>query len=157
MADFSGRLTVINSQSSLDNDLLLRAGIPDATQAIFAATQFLLKTKKLISGQKIIVTGDKGSFGDVSVIVMTDARADASQPFAAAASDLAFAAASPSTRKTTKTRRAGSKKPGAAKGSKKSGGEKSASASRKGGSKAGASKKSAAARKRGAAKSSAKK
>lgn len=156
MADFSGRLTVINSQSSLDNDLLLRAGIPDATQAIFAATQFLLKTKKLLPGQMIKVTGDKGTFGSVSVIVMSDARADASQPFAASTSNLAFAA-SPSSQKTTKSRRAGSKKTVAAKGSKKSGGKKAASVSRKGGSKAGASKKSAAARKSSAAKSSAKK
>ncbi|HKS30619.1 MAG TPA: hypothetical protein VJS44_22525 [Pyrinomonadaceae bacterium] len=156
MADFPGRLTVINGQSSLDNNLLLRPGIPDATQAISAATQFLLKTKKLMSGQSIIVTGNKGTFGSISVIVMTDARADPSQPFAVAASASALAAAQPSGRKATKSRRAGSKKAGAAKGTKKSGGGKSASASRKAGSKAGASKKSAA-RKSSAAKSSAKK
>ena len=136
MPEFPGRLIVINGQSNLDNDLLVRAGFPDATQAIAAATQFLLKTRKLLSGQSIIVTGNKGSFGDISVIVMTDARADGAQPFA-----FGLEAVS-----TTKTRRAGANKSRRA---------KSASASRDGGSKAGASKKST--RKRGAKKSSAKK
>ncbi|MCA1578644.1 MAG: hypothetical protein LC794_14915 [Acidobacteria bacterium] len=136
MPDFPGRLTVINGQSNLDNDLLVRPGFSDPAQAIAAATQFLLKTKQLISGQKIIVTGDKGSFGDISIIVMTNAQPDPSQPFAFGLETVS----------TTKTQRAGANKSGSA---------KSASASRDGGSKAGASKKSA--RKRGAAKSSAKK
>jgi hypothetical protein len=143
MANFNGRLTVINSQSSLDNDLLLLAGFSDATQAIFAATQFLLKTKNLVSGQQIIVTGDQGSFGDISVIVMMDAQAAGPQPFAP---NLAFDAAAPSIRKTTKTRR-----------SRKSVSKKSASPTRKSGSKAGASKKRATPGKRRKAKSSAKK
>lgn len=145
MPDFKGRLTVINGQSSLNNDLLLRAGLPDATQAIFAATQFLLKTVGLISGQAIIVTGNKGSLGDVSVIVMTSARADPAQPFALGAHESAFAEALPSSPATTKRR------------AKKSGRERSATASRKSGSKPSASKKGAVARKRVAAKSSTKK
>lgn len=152
MADFSGRLTVINSQSSLDNDLLLRAGIPDATQAIFAATQFLLKSRSLNPGQMIIVTGDRGTFGNVGVIVMTDARG-ASGPFAVTASVSAAAAKSSSGRKAAKS---GAKKAGAAKGSKKAGGKKSAATSQTAGSKSGASKKTAG-RKRGPSKPSAKK
>jgi hypothetical protein len=136
MPDFTGRLTVINSQSSLDNDLLLRAGIADPTQAIFAATQFLLKTKHLVSGQTIVVTGDRGSFGAVSIIVMTDAQA--------AGPELAIAGAPPVTRRAARIRR-----------SKEQIGKKSASASRK--SKAGVSKKVTAASKRRAAKSSRKK
>lgn len=82
MSDFTGRLSIISNQSSLDNDLLLMAGIPDAAQAIFAATQFLVKTKHLSSGQRIIVTGERGTFGDAGIIVMTNAAADPTQPFA---------------------------------------------------------------------------
>jgi hypothetical protein len=160
MPDFKGRLTVINSQSTLDDlnstddSLLLRAGIPDPTQAIFAATQFLLKTKKLVPGQMIVVTGSKGTFGQVSVIVMTDARADTAQPFLVAASDLTLAAASAPVPSGTKSRRVGSKKGGAAKGSKKGGGSKAVSGPRKRGSKSGAAKKGAAPRKGGAVDSS---
>lgn len=153
MPDFKGRLTVINSQSTLDDlnstddSLLLRAGIPDPTQAIFAATQFLLKTKKLVPGQMIVVTGSKGTFGQVGVIVMTDARPDAAQPFAVTASDLALTAGSAPAPGVKKSRRAGSKKGGAVKGSKKGGGGRKASGPRKGGSKSGAAKKGAAPRK----------
>ena len=153
MPDFKGRLTVIGNQSTLDDlnstddSLLLRAGIPDPTQAIFAATQFLLKTKKLVPGQMIIVTGSKGTFGQVSIIVMTDARADAAQPLSVAASALALAAGSAPAPSGTESRRAGSRKRDAAKGSKKGGGSKSASGSRKGSSKSSASKKGASTRK----------
>lgn len=153
MANFSGRLTVINSQSSLDNDLLLRAGIPDATQAIFAATQFLLKSRNLNPGQMIIVTGDRGTFGNVGVIVMTDAHAASEQPFTVTASVSTAAAKSPSGGKAAKS---GAKKVGAAKGSKKAGGKKSAATSRTAGSRPSASKKTAG-RKRGTSKSSSKK
>jgi hypothetical protein len=104
MPDFPGRLTVINGQSSLNNDLLLRGtSSSDVTQAIANATQFLLKTKGLMSGQQIIVTGTRGSFGNLSVIGITNARPDPSQPFAFALTE----AVSPT---TTKRRRAGAKK-----------------------------------------------
>jgi hypothetical protein len=125
MPEFKGRLTVINGQSTLDDlnstddSLLLRAGIPDPTQAIFAATQFLLKTKKLVPGQMIVVTGNKGTFGQVSVIVMTDAQADTDQPFSIAASNLALTIESAPAPSGTKSRRTASKKGGAAQGSKK--------------------------------------
>ena len=104
MPDFPGRLTVINGQSSLNNDLLLRGtSSSDVTQAIANATQFLLKTKGLVSGQQIIVTGTRGSFGNLSVIGMTNARPDPSQPFA-------FALLEGVSPATTKRRRAGAKK-----------------------------------------------
>ena len=139
MPDFPGRFTVVNSQSNLDNDLLLRAGFPDATQAIMEATRFLLKTKQLIPGQQIIVRGQRGTFGGVSIIVMTDARADVSQPFG-------FTVAAAATAKSVNARMEGSKKAGS---------KKSAAKSRAGSK--GASKKSKGARKRGAAKPSKKK
>jgi hypothetical protein len=79
MAAFSGQLSIIGHQSNLDDGktdwLLVMAGISDPALATFAATQFLVKTKKLHSGQNIIVQGDSGTIGSVSVISMTDASA----------------------------------------------------------------------------------
>lgn len=83
MAKYNGILTIISNQSSLDSSLLLMAGIPDTAQAMFAATQFLVKARNLHSGQPIVATGQKGSIGTVSIIVMSDAQA-AGQAFDAA-------------------------------------------------------------------------
>ena len=91
MSTFTGTLSIISNQSSLDGDLLLKAGIPDTAQAIFAATQYLVKIKKLQSGQFIQVTGQK--VPNISAILMQSARASAS-PFGVAAHNPAFDEAS---------------------------------------------------------------
>lgn len=82
MSDFTGMLSIISNQSSLNNNLLLLTGIPDTAQAMFAATQFLVKTRRLNSGQLITVSGKK--VAGVGIIVMHDARAASQQPFGAA-------------------------------------------------------------------------
>lgn len=73
MPNFTGTLSIISNQSSLDSDLLLMAGIADTAQAMFAATQFLVKIKKLHSGQFIQVTGNK--VPNLGIIVMQNAMA----------------------------------------------------------------------------------
>jgi hypothetical protein len=79
MAQFTGQLSIIGHQSNLDDGqtdwLLLMAGLSDPAMATFAATQFLVKTKKLHSGQSITVLGESGAIGSVSVISMSDASA----------------------------------------------------------------------------------
>ena len=79
MPNFVGQLSILGNQSNLDDGqtdfLLLMAGISDPAQATFAATQFLVKTKKLQSGQNISVQGVSATIGSVSVISMTDASA----------------------------------------------------------------------------------
>jgi hypothetical protein len=79
MATFTGTLSIIGHQSNLDDGatdwLLLRAGLSDPAQATFAATQFLVKEKKLHSNQTINVQGSSGTIGTVSIISMTDASA----------------------------------------------------------------------------------
>lgn len=80
MRDFTGILSIISNQSSLNSDLLLMAGIPDTAQAMFAATQFLVKTRRLNSGQPITVSGEK--VRGVGIIVMHDAIAASPRPFA---------------------------------------------------------------------------
>lgn len=84
MSMFTGILKIIGSQSSLNDSLLLRAGIPDAAQAIAAATQFLVKTRHLSSGQMIRVDGQAGTIGTVHIISMTDAQAVSPQFLSAA-------------------------------------------------------------------------
>lgn len=153
MSDFLGRLTIIGNQSSLDNDLLLQAGIADANQAIAAATQFLRVSKHFSPGQMITVTGNRGQLGNASIIIMTDARA-AAQPFVAAEAQTVATTRSASGRKSAKAR---AKKSGKKKGAKKTASKKSAPSSRKARSKSKASRKATATKKRGAAKTSKKK
>src|ERR1043165_2228899 len=78
MAKFNGQLSVIGNQSNLDDGttdfLLVMANDPDPAHAIFSATQFLVKVRKLQSGQMINVFGTSHS-NPISVIAMTDASA----------------------------------------------------------------------------------
>lgn len=152
MSEFFGRLSIIGSQSSLDNDLLLRAGIPDAAQAVFAATQFLVKSRNFSSGQMIIVTGEKGSFGDAGIIVMTNARADPAQPFA-----VPLAAVSTESLSETVSSAAELSTSGGKKGSEKRAGRKSTKAAGEARSRSKASGHKGATKRRAAAKSSSKK
>jgi hypothetical protein len=120
MSTFTGTLTIISNQSSLDGDLLLKSGIPDTAQAMFAATQFLVKIRKLQPGQLIDVMGQK--VPNISAILMDDARAASVQPLgvavlnptfdaASAESDLirAFAELGSSTAESKKTEKTGAK------------------------------------------------
>lgn len=86
---FTGTLSIISNQSSLNGDLLLKAGIPDMAQAMFAATQFLVKIRHLNSGQFIQVTGDKAV--GFSAIIMQDAQASPLGVAAASGFDAATA------------------------------------------------------------------
>ena len=78
MAKFNGQLSIIGNQSNLDDGitdfLLVMANDPDPAHAIFSATQFLVKVRKLQSGQMINVIGTSHS-KPMSVIAMTDASA----------------------------------------------------------------------------------
>lgn len=112
MPDYNGTLMIISNQSTLDNALLLMAGYPDAAQAMYEATRFLIKDRGLNSGQQIVVTGDKGTINTVSIIVLTDAHAAGVQPFNA----LTFGVAAPTTEAAAAEK---AKKP-TAKGAKKS-------------------------------------
>lgn len=57
MSHFTGHLTINQNQSFLGTTLLIKAGIPDFTQAIFAATAFLT-AKGFGTGSLITVTGE---------------------------------------------------------------------------------------------------
>lgn len=85
---FTGTLSIISHQSSLGTDLLMKAGIADPTQAMFAATQFLVKIKKLQSGQFIQVTGDR--VPNVGIIIMQNAQPASPQLLGRAATNLDF-------------------------------------------------------------------
>lgn len=94
MSNFTGILSIISNQSSLNNNLLLLAGTPDPAQAMFAATQFLVKSRNLNSGQLITVSGKKAS--GVAIIIMDDAQAAAPQLSADSTLAAFGAAAAPS-------------------------------------------------------------
>lgn len=149
MSDFQGRLNIIDNQSSLDNNLLLGAGIPDAQQAIAAATQFL-RNRNFRSGQPIIVSGQKGMFGSTSIIVMTGARPIDAQPFASDSFESAVEVAPTSSRKTSKK---GAKKRSAAKGLNKTDKKRSAKSAKRTRSTSKTSRRGASSRKRGSKKS----
>lgn len=72
MSQFRGILKISGSQSSLNGELLAKAGIPDLGQALAAATAFLL-AKGLSNGSSIVVTGERGQLGGANVILMIDA------------------------------------------------------------------------------------
>lgn len=72
MSIFNGVFLKFDSQSFLNSSLLFMAGFPDPSQAMFAATQFLVKVRNLHSGQSIQVIGTRTE--GVDVIVMQDAR-----------------------------------------------------------------------------------
>lgn len=76
MSQFRGILKISGSQSSLNGELLAKAGIPDLGQALAAATAFLL-AKGLSNGSSIVVTGERGQLGGANVILMIDAVRDA--------------------------------------------------------------------------------
>ena len=57
MSHFTGHLTINQNQSFLDATLLIKAGVQDFAQAVFAATAFLAG-KGLGTGSLITVTGD---------------------------------------------------------------------------------------------------
>jgi len=71
MSEIPGTLHIMNDISRLDGDLLLKAGIPDETQAKFAATSFLEDERDLHNNDSIVVTGKAAS----GKIRMSDARA----------------------------------------------------------------------------------
>lgn len=135
MATFTGLLSIIGHQSNLDEGatdwLLLMAGISDPAQATFAATQFLVKAKKLHSGQMISVEGSSGTIGTVSIISMTEASAAGPQE----GFEASFASAKPGALVSAGSGKKGSKKKkpggtsksgvtkGAKKGTKKSSGK----------------------------------
>lgn len=110
MPTFTGQLSIIGNQSNLDHgpdSLLVLAGEPDPAKAIFAATQFLVKIKKLHSGQMINVDGTRRTSGSVSIIAMTDASPAVQEAVAAAALESVGAA-----RSQKKPRKRGSGKGG---------------------------------------------
>ena len=76
MSEFSGTLNIMSDISRLDGDLLLKVGIPDETQAKFAATSFLEADRHLHSNDSIVVTGERVSAGKIR---MSDARAAATE------------------------------------------------------------------------------
>ena len=76
MSQFRGILKISGSQSSVNGELLAKAGIPDLGQALAAATAFLL-AKGLSNGSAIVVTGERGELGGANVILMIDAVRDA--------------------------------------------------------------------------------
>jgi len=112
MPNFTGLLSIIGSQSNLNsgptNFLLIMAGISDPAQATFAATQFLVNTKNLHSGQMINVTGNAGTIGSVNIIAMTNASAAAPSPMAFTAGITSMVGSGAKKKKTKKT----AKKPG---------------------------------------------
>ena len=127
MPTFTGQLSIIGHQSNLDDNttdwLLLKAGIADPAQATFAATQFLVKVKKLHSGQIINVMGSAASIGSVSVISMTNASP--AGPQAMLEADLGVVAskavASSAKKRTSKSKRSSASKTSKKKARKKSG------------------------------------
>ena len=74
MPTFRGRFTTIGSQSFLNQDLLLMAGVAEPAAAIIAATQFLLQIRQLRPSEIIDVDGQTGGVGSVRIIILTDAR-----------------------------------------------------------------------------------
>lgn len=80
MPIYNGLLVIVSNQSNLNQDLLLMAGYDDTAQAMFAATQFLVKVRGLQSGQQIGVSGKRGGVGTVKIIVMDDAWAAGAGP-----------------------------------------------------------------------------
>ena len=114
MAVFNGQLSIIGNQSNLDaaaaDFLLVMAGISDPAQAIFAATQFLVKVRKLHSGQMINVTGSSGSTGTVSIISMTDASPAAPEAALAAGFESVTASRSATAKKKSRKRATKTKK-----------------------------------------------
>jgi hypothetical protein len=130
MSTFTGRFSVIGHQSNLDDGttdwLILKAGISDPAEATFAATQFLLKTKKLIPGHLINVVGTAGVVGTVSIISMTDASS--AEEAVAVSFSINAAGSKPGGGKSRKRGTSKkSKKGGAKRGSKKGSSGKSTS------------------------------
>lgn len=135
MSTFTGRFSVIGSQSNLDDGatdwLILKAGISDPAQATFAATQFLLKTKKLIPGHLINVEGASNTIGSVSIISMTNASSAEEAVAASALRTVARSGAGGAkgskkgAAKRGGAKKGGGKKGGAKRGSKKSSGKSS--------------------------------
>jgi|SRR5829696_521201 len=72
MSEIPGTLNIMNDISRLDDDLLLKEGIANETQAKFAATSFLEDDCDLHSGDSIVVTGETVTAGKIR---MSDARA----------------------------------------------------------------------------------
>jgi hypothetical protein len=133
MSTFTGRFSVIGSQSNLDDGatdwLILKAGISDPAQATFAAAQFLLKTKKLIPGHLINVVGISGKIGTVSIVSMTNASS--AEEAVAVSFSINAAGSKPGGAKSSKKGTSKkSKKDGAKRGSKKSSSRKSTSKSK---------------------------
>ncbi|HEX6715565.1 MAG TPA: hypothetical protein VF088_00555 [Pyrinomonadaceae bacterium] len=126
MPNFTGLLSIIGSQSNLNsgptNFLLIMAGISDPAQATFAATQFLVKTKNLHSGQMINVTGNTGTTGSVNIIAMTNASAAAPSPmaFTAGIAPMVGSGAKKKSKKTAKKPGKQGAKKAAKRGKKKS-------------------------------------
>ena len=124
MAKFNGQLSIIGNQSNLDDGitdfLLVMANDPDPAHAIFSATQFLVKVRKLQSGQMINVFGTSHS-NPMSIIAMTDASAGGPEAaLAAGFESVAVGAPSKSGGKKKSTKRGTKKKKSAAKSAKKS-------------------------------------
>lgn len=71
MGRFAGTLLISGSQSSVNGDILLKAGISDPSQAISAATSFV-QAKGFKSGFSVVVIGTKGQVDSVSGILMSD-------------------------------------------------------------------------------------
>lgn len=88
MSTFTGTLSIISHQSSLGTNLLMKAGIPDPTQAIFAATQFLVKIRRLQSGQFIKVIGNQ--IPNANIIIMQDAQPASPRQLGKAITELVF-------------------------------------------------------------------
>lgn len=57
MSHFTGHLVISDTQSALDNTLLVKANIADPAQAVFAARKFLI-AKGFGTGSLVTVTGE---------------------------------------------------------------------------------------------------
>jgi hypothetical protein len=93
MDRFNGILLISGNQSSVNGELLLMAGVPDAQQAMSAATAFV-QGKGFRNGDAIVVIGVRGQVGSVSGILMSDAVPPPRTATQAVATP-AFAAATP--------------------------------------------------------------
>ena len=123
MANFNGQLSIIGNQSNLDDGitdfLLVMANDTDPAHAIFSATQFLVKVRKLQSGQMINVIGTSHS-NPMSIIAMTDASAAGPEAALAAGFESVAVGGAAKAGGKKKSEKRGTKKKKSAKGSKKS-------------------------------------
>jgi len=92
----------MNNISRLNGDLLLRAGIPDETQAKFAATSFLENDRDLHTNDSVVVTGETVSPGKIR---MSDARAASTEELVASDVGEHKAAIAPKTEHSSKRKK----------------------------------------------------